>query len=77
MQVDKPTLEQLEERYIKLILKEVNYKKDEAAKRLGVSMRTLYRKEKIYGLTDENEGLPQQNVNAINQVRGAHAQLHS
>ena len=47
---DTPTLEKLEERYIKLIMGRVNEKKDEAAKILGVSRRTLYRKEKTYGL---------------------------
>ncbi|WP_409479877.1 sigma-54-dependent transcriptional regulator [Pseudobdellovibrio sp. HCB154] len=47
---DRPTLEKLEERYIKMVMSEVNQKKDEAAKVLGVSRRTLYRKERLYGL---------------------------
>ncbi len=47
--VDRPTLERLEERYIKLVLKETHNKKDEAAQILGVSRRTLYRKEQLYG----------------------------
>lgn len=47
---DRPTLEKLEERYIKLILAEVHGDKDEAAKVLGVSRRTLYRKEGAYGM---------------------------
>ena len=46
----RPTLEKLEENYIKLVLSEVNNKKDEAAKILGISRRTLYRKERAYGL---------------------------
>lgn len=45
---DRPTLEKLEERYIKLVLAEVHGDKDEAAKVLGVSRRTLYRKEGVY-----------------------------
>lgn len=47
---DRPTLEKLEERYIKMVMIEVNHKKDEAAKVLGVSRRTLYRKERLYGM---------------------------
>lgn len=56
LSVDRPTLDKLEERYIKYILKDVSQKKDEAARILGISRRTLYRKEKIYGLiTDDSE----------------------
>ena len=51
---DRPTLEKLEERYIKLIMSEVNSKKDEAATILGVSRRTLYRKERTYGMIPED-----------------------
>ena len=47
---DRPTLEKLEERYIKMILRESNDKKDEAARILGISRRTLYRKEQTYGM---------------------------
>jgi len=47
---DRPTLEQLEERYIRMILSEVEGKKEEAVKILGISRRTLYRKERSYGL---------------------------
>lgn len=50
LHADRPQLEKLEERYIKLILSEVNNRKDEAAKVLGISRRTLYRKERLYGL---------------------------
>jgi transcriptional regulator with PAS, ATPase and Fis domain len=56
---DRPTLEKLEERYIKLVLSEVGYKKDEAAKILGVSRRTLYRKERTYGMVSEDIPEPQ------------------
>ncbi len=50
---DRPTLEKLEERYIKIILSEVEHKKDEAARILGVSRRTLYRKERLYGIVSD------------------------
>ena len=52
LHADRPPLEKLEERYIKLILSEVNDSKDAAAKILGVSRRTLYRKERLYGTVD-------------------------
>lgn len=50
LHADRPTLEKLEERYIKMILSEVAYNKDKAAEILGVSPRTLYRKERLYGM---------------------------
>ncbi len=58
LQADRPTLEKLEERYIKLILREVNNKKDEASKVLGISRRTLYRKERAYGMVSADEAEP-------------------
>jgi DNA-binding NtrC family response regulator len=54
---DHPTLEKLEERYIKLVLAQVEQKKDAAAKILGINRRTLYRKERHYGLIEE--GVPE------------------
>lgn len=45
-----PTLEELEREYIKKILRKVRGHKIEAAKILGIDRRTLYRKEKKYGL---------------------------
>lgn len=51
---DTPTLERLEERYIKLILKQANNQKEEAAKILGISRRTLYRKEQLYGMVPKD-----------------------
>lgn len=51
---DRPKLEKLEERYIKMILSEVSDKKDEAAKILGISRRTLYRKERLYGMIEDD-----------------------
>lgn len=47
---DTPTLDQIEERYIKMILNRMNNQKDKAAKVLGINRRTLYRKERAYGL---------------------------
>lgn len=54
LQADRPTLEKIEERYIKLVLKETNNSKEEAARVLGISRRTLYRKERLYGMISEN-----------------------
>ena len=60
---DRPTLEKLEERYIKMIMGEVQNKKDEAALILGVSRRTLYRKERLYGLVSDEIPEPTEDVN--------------
>jgi DNA-binding NtrC family response regulator len=62
---DRPTLDELEERYIKMILTEVNNKKDEAAKVLGINRRTLYRKEKTYGMGFTNENLLEETKNSM------------
>lgn len=51
---DFPTLEQLERRYIKVILEKTGGRKDKAAQTLGMNRRTLYRKEREYGLIDQN-----------------------
>lgn len=47
---DNPTLEQLERRYIQLILAKTGGKKEKASQILGINRRTLYRKEREYGL---------------------------
>ncbi len=47
---DFPTLTQLEERYITVVLSKTAGRKDKAAQILGVNRRTLYRKEREYGL---------------------------
>ncbi len=47
---DFPTIEQLEKRYIQLVLEKTGGKKDRAAQILGINRRTLYRKEREYGL---------------------------
>src|SRR6185437_3520095 len=59
LQSDTPTLEKLEERYIKMILAKTDYRKDEAAKVLGISRRTLYRKERAYGMVSDETPEPQ------------------
>lgn len=45
-----PTIEQLEKRYIALVLEKTGRRKDKAAQILGINRRTLYRKEREYGL---------------------------
>jgi two-component system response regulator HydG len=52
---DSPTLEQLEKRYIQMILNKTADKKEKAAQILGINRRTLYRKEREYGFTTQNE----------------------
>ncbi|MEK7690194.1 MAG: sigma-54 dependent transcriptional regulator [Bdellovibrionota bacterium] len=46
---DWPALEQLEKRYIHLVLEKTAGRKDKAASILGINRRTLYRKEREYG----------------------------
>lgn len=43
--LERPTLKEVEEKYIQTILEENNFQKEIAAKILGISRRTLYRKE--------------------------------
>ena len=52
---DFPTISQLEERYIRLILEKTGGRKDKASQILGVNRRTLYRKEQDYGLSTGGE----------------------
>jgi len=49
---DLPTVEQLEKRYIQIVLEKTGGKKDKAAQILGINRRTLYRKEREYGLVE-------------------------
>ena len=51
---DFPTLTQIEERYIGLILEKTGGRKDKAAQILGINRRTLYRKERDYGLIPQD-----------------------
>lgn len=46
---DLPTIEELEKRYIRLVLDKTGGKKEKAAHILGINRRTLYRKEREYG----------------------------
>jgi two-component system response regulator HydG len=55
---DRPTLDQIEERYIKLVLGQTHNQKDKAAKILGINRRTLYRKERLYGLVSADSPEP-------------------
>ncbi len=47
---DFPTIDQLERRYIELVLEKTAGRKDKAAQILGINRRTLYRKEREHGL---------------------------
>jgi DNA-binding NtrC family response regulator len=48
-----PTLEEIERRYFKFVLEKSGGKKEKAAQILGVNRRTLYRKEREYGLVSD------------------------
>lgn len=52
---DSPTLENLEKRYIRMILEKTGGKKEKAAHILGINRRTLYRKERDYGFITEED----------------------
>lgn len=52
---DLPTIEELEKRYIHLVLDKTGGKKEKAAQILGINRRTLYRKEREYGFTNDME----------------------
>jgi len=52
---DFPTLTQLEERFIRVVLQRTAGRKDKAAQILGINRRTLYRKEREYGWVTEDE----------------------
>ncbi len=52
---DSPTLEELEKRYIRMILNKTADKKEKAAQILGINRRTLYRKEKEFGFATGEE----------------------
>jgi len=55
---DLPTIEQLEKRYIQVVMDKTGGKKDKASQILGINRRTLYRKEREYGLVDESHPEP-------------------
>jgi DNA-binding NtrC family response regulator len=52
---DLPTIEELEKRYIRLVLDKMGSHKEKAAQTLGINRRTLYRKEREYGWVKESE----------------------
>jgi DNA-binding NtrC family response regulator len=47
---DRPTLEELEKRYIELVLRETRGRQTDAARRLGISRKALWEKRKRYNL---------------------------
>lgn len=49
-----PSLEELEKRYISLVLEKTGSRKEKAAQILGINRRTLYRKEREYGFVTED-----------------------
>ena len=58
---DFPTLDQLERRYIEMIMEKTGGRKDKASQILGINRRTLYRKGIEYGVispdsSEEREG---------------------
>jgi DNA-binding NtrC family response regulator len=55
---DFPSLEELEKRYISLVLEKTGAKKEKAAHILGINRRTLYRKEREFGFVSESEQEP-------------------
>lgn len=50
-----PTLEELEKRYIGMVLERTGSRKEKAAQILGINRRTLYRKEREYGYVTEDQ----------------------
>ncbi len=52
---DFPTIAQLEERYIRVVMDKMGNQKEKIAQVLGINRRTLYRKEREYGWVKENE----------------------
>ena len=55
---DMPSLEDLERRYMALVLEKTGGKKEKAAQILGINRRTLYRKERDYGFVSDSEPEP-------------------
>jgi DNA-binding NtrC family response regulator len=55
-----PSLEELEKRYISLVLEKTGSKKEKAAQILGINRRTLYRKERDYGFVTSEDQEPEE-----------------
>jgi transcriptional regulator with PAS, ATPase and Fis domain len=51
---DLPDMAELEKRYITMVLEKTGGRKDKAAQILGINRRTLYRKEREYGLVSSD-----------------------
>lgn len=62
---DFPTVEELEKRYIQLVLEKTAGRKDKAAQILGINRRTLYRKEREYGLLIGDELEPEDTSESV------------
>lgn len=52
---DFPTISQLEERYIRVVMDKMGNQKEKIAQVLGINRRTLYRKEREYGWVKESD----------------------
>jgi len=52
---ETPTLEELEKKYIQMVYQKTGGKKEKTAQILGINRRTLYRKQKEYGLTTDSD----------------------
>jgi DNA-binding NtrC family response regulator len=52
---DFPTLDELEKRYLKIVLDKTRGRKEKASRILGINRRTLYRKEREYGWVSDDE----------------------
>lgn len=63
---DFPTIAQLEQRYIRVVLDKTAGRKDKAAQMLGINRRTLYRKEREYGWVTAEEEVVHEDENAAN-----------
>lgn len=55
---DLPSLDELEKRYISLVLEKTGSKKEKAAQILGINRRTLYRKEREFGFVSNDSPEP-------------------
>lgn len=52
---DFPTIAQLEERYIRVVMDKMGNQKEKIAQVLGINRRTLYRKEREYGWVKDSD----------------------
>lgn len=61
---DFPTLSQLEERYLRVVLNKTAGRKDKAAQILGINRRTLYRKEREYGFVSSGDAPEDESIDS-------------